>query len=97
MDSTNNTNNQVLRKRVLKLQDLLQSMSYYNWRHPHIPGPHWTDRPECSQVLSEYNLWFIHENCLKSDPTLGSTLKLIQRNDFKFFAEYLKAKYQGIE
>ncbi|CAG2169077.1 unnamed protein product [Oppiella nova] len=53
---TNNTNNEVLGKRVLKLQDLLQSMSYYNWDHPHKPGPHWTDRPECSQVLSEYNL-----------------------------------------
>ncbi|CAG2171897.1 unnamed protein product, partial [Oppiella nova] len=47
---TNNTNNEVLRKRVLKLQDLLQSMSYYNWHYPHIPGPHWTDRPECSQI-----------------------------------------------
>ncbi|CAG2170267.1 unnamed protein product [Oppiella nova] len=43
------TNNEVLGKRVLKLQDLLQSMSYYNWDHPHKPGPHWTDRPECSQ------------------------------------------------
>ena len=54
-------------------------------------------RPECSQVLSEYNLWSIHENCLKTDPTFDSTLKLIQQNDYKFFAQYFNAKYEGIE
>ena len=90
MDSTNN---EVIRKRVVKLQDLLQSMSYYNWDHPHKPGPHWIHRPECSQVLAKYNEWFIDKNCLKTD----STLKLIQQNDYKFFAEYFNAKYEGIE
>ena len=78
------------------LTEILHSMSYYNCDYPHIPGPHWTDRPECSQVLSEYNLWSIHENCLKTDPTFDSTLKLIQQNDYKFFAQYFKAKYEGM-
>ena len=56
-----------------------------------------TVRQSCSQVLSEYNLWSIHENCLKTDPTFDSTLNLIQQNDYKFFAEYFNAKYEGIE
>ena len=46
-------------------------------------------RPECRQVLDKYNEWSIHKNCLKTD----STLKLIQQNDYKFFAEYFNAKY----
>ena len=90
------SDNEVVNKCVLKLTQVLHSMSYYNWDHPHIPGPHWTDRPECSQVLSEYNLWSIHENCLKTDPTFESTLNLIQQNDYKFFAEYFNATYEGI-
>ena len=73
--------------KFIKLDQIIDSMCV----------PIHSTRPECSQVLSEYNLWSIHENCLKSDPSLGSTLKLIQRNDFKFFAEYFKVKYQGIE
>ncbi|CAG2163745.1 unnamed protein product [Oppiella nova] len=43
------SDNEVMNKCWLKLTEILHSMSYYNWNHPHIPGPHWTDRPECSQ------------------------------------------------
>ena len=94
MDSTNNTNNEVLGKRVLKLQDLLQSMSYYNWDHPHKPGPHWTDRPECSQVLSEYNLWSIHKSYIESDliDNFISSTNTQQSTDGLFFQEYFKTK-----
>ncbi|CAG2180834.1 unnamed protein product, partial [Oppiella nova] len=77
------SDNEVINNCVIKLTQVLHTMSYYNWNHPHIPGPHWTDRPECSQVLSEYNEWFIDKNCLKTDPTFKSTLKLIQQNDNK--------------
>ncbi|CAG2175729.1 unnamed protein product, partial [Oppiella nova] len=35
----------------IDVYNVLHSMSYYNWDYPHIPGPHWTERPECSQRL----------------------------------------------
>ena len=60
----------------------------------------WDDpnaRPECSQVLAKYNEWSINKNYLKTDSTFDSTLKLIQQNDYKFFAEYFNAKYEEIE
>ncbi|CAG2173876.1 unnamed protein product [Oppiella nova] len=41
--------NEIVNKCVLKLTQVLHSMSYYNFDYPDIPGPHWTDRPECSQ------------------------------------------------
>ncbi|CAG2173575.1 unnamed protein product, partial [Oppiella nova] len=63
------SDNEIMKKGTIKLTQVFHSMSYFNWAYPHIPGPHWTDRPECSQVLSGYNLWSIHENCLKTDPT----------------------------
>ena len=91
------SDNEVMNKCVIQLTEVLFSMSYYNWDHPHILGPHWTDRPECSQVLHKYNEWSIDKNCLKTNPTFDSTLKLIQQNDYKFFAEYFNAKYEGIE
>ncbi|CAG2183948.1 unnamed protein product, partial [Oppiella nova] len=65
----NYSNNEVMNKCVIELTEVLNSMSYYNWNHPHIPGPHWTDRPECSQILAKYNEWSIDKNCLKTDPT----------------------------
>ena len=55
------------------------------------------ERPECSQVLSEYNLWSIHENCLKTDPTFESTLNPIQQNDYKYCADYLGTKLTDLE
>ena len=81
-----------MNKCVIELTEVLFSMSYYNWNHPHIPGPHWTDRPECLQVLAKYNEWSINKNYLKTDSTFDSTLKLIQQNDNKFFAQYLYEK-----
>jgi len=69
--------------KFIKLDQIIDSMCV----------PIHSTRPECSQVLSEYNLWSIDRNCLENDPTFESTLKLINRNENKFFIEFFKAKY----
>ncbi|CAG2168081.1 unnamed protein product, partial [Oppiella nova] len=58
----------VLNAPVLKLKGTLNSMVNLQWNQ----------RPECSEVLSEYNEWSIDRNILTNDPRFRRTLQYDQ-------------------
>ncbi|CAG2163402.1 unnamed protein product [Oppiella nova] len=57
--------NEILNTKVKEFQNILQSM---------MLTPKWSQRPECSEVLAEYNEWSIDRNILANDPRFESTL-----------------------
>ncbi|CAG2167376.1 unnamed protein product, partial [Oppiella nova] len=51
-----------------------------------ISTPQWNKRPECSEVLSEYNEWSIDRNIIANDGQFETTLRGLQLHN-KFFYE----------
>src|SRR5882672_2744647 len=59
-----------------------------------LSTPKWSQRPECSEVLAEYNEWSIDRNILANDPRFESTLSRLQSNDNSFFHQFLSYSLQ---
>ncbi|CAG2163752.1 unnamed protein product [Oppiella nova] len=57
---------------VAKLKLILSTM---------MSTPEWHQRPECSEILSEYNEWPIDRNILANDPRFDGILSRLQSND----------------
>ncbi|CAG2167093.1 unnamed protein product, partial [Oppiella nova] len=69
---------QILNEPVYRLQTILISM--FRTRL-------WHRRPECSEVLSEYNEWSIDRNILANDTRFDGILSILQSNDNHLFIE----------
>ena len=74
------TGNEILNTKVISLHNILHSM---------MSTPNWEQRPECSQVLAEYNEWSIDRNILANDTQFEFTLSRLQSNDNQFFFKFL--------
>ncbi|CAG2179403.1 unnamed protein product [Oppiella nova] len=81
------SDNEVLNKCVIKLREVLVSMSL---------SPNWEDRPECKDVLKTYLEWAIHEKYVAKDlmsliPILWQNMKRL--NNSEFFVKYFIANF----
>ena len=52
----------------------------------------YNERPDCSQVLSEYNEWSIDKSVVINDTEFDTTLNKLREYDNKFFVEFINYK-----
>ena len=69
--------------RALAVQDVLVSM---------MSTPNWSQRPECREVLTEYNEWSIHKQIVIHCNDFQQTMNKLQSNEITSFHEFLNAK-----
>ncbi|CAG2171693.1 unnamed protein product [Oppiella nova] len=88
---TYSSDNEVLNKCVIKLREVLVSMSL---------SPNWEDRPECKDVLKTYHEWAIDEKYVAKDlvsliPILWQNMKRL--NNSEFFVKYFIANFGDLD
>ena len=58
--------------------------------------PDWMDRPECSEVLTEYNKWAIDQNILVNDTQFEPLFNRLKCYEILFFYEFMQNKSKNV-